>query len=770
VLHRYIPGAADEGSRVTAVTVWAAWIMTLILGVYLAARLLYGDGFDFVIDVGLATSASVATVVVAVLGLFQTRRTRPGLLVAAVAVACWASARIYHVNALDDSGSLPVPSPADVGYLAFHLLMLAALVRVVHRRMRGLSLAVLLDSAIGALGAASVVAVFLVPMLDQHFARPFSLATAIEVTFTLLDLVLIAAIAGIASAHGLDRGRHWTLLAGGLFLFTVSDVADSLYSSGYAVGSWPDLSSAVGLTLLGWWIVRAARGEPTGRASRADGPELAIPVASMIAAICILLVSSTSQVNGVAVALAGATLAAAVAPLGLRQLYFRRQARTDELTGLPNRRSFYSDVPMRIAANRKRTSALLMLDLDGFKHVNDSLGHDVGDQMLIEVGRRLQRQLQVGTHRGGLLARLGGDEFTLLLTGADAETAVAFADDICAALTEPYSMEGMEVHAGASVGIAMFPQHGDSLSLLLRKADLAMYKAKATRGGHHLYDDRDDLDGDARLTTHEELRNALTANQMVVHYQPKIDLDSGSVTGFEALVRWQHPSRGLLFPDAFLALIEEAGLIGQLTRVVLQQALDQAARWHAEGHPFTVAVNLSASSLVDSGMPARVADMVASRGLPPSALMLEVTEDYVIRNVDRARLVLTDLRNRGFRIAIDDFGTGYSSLAYLRDLPIDELKLDRSFITPMTGDSRAASLVSSTIHLAHSLNMQVVAEGVETADAYDQLAASGCDQGQGFYMSRPIPADEITKWLEQRTGADHTAADRASGVRAVSAG
>jgi EAL domain-containing protein (putative c-di-GMP-specific phosphodiesterase class I) len=246
----------------------------------------------------------------------------------------------------------------------------------------------------------------------------------------------------------------------------------------------------------------------------------------------------------------------------------------------------------------------------------------------------------------------------------------------------------------------------------------------------------------------------------VVHYQPKINLGSGTVTGFEALVRWNHPVRGLLFPDAFLGLMEEAGLIRELTRVVLQQALDQTARWHAEGNLFTVAVNLSASSLVDSKMPVRVADMVASRGLPPSALMLEITEDYVIRNVDRARAVLADLRKRGFRIAIDDFGTGYSSLAYLRDLPIDELKLDRSFITPMTGDSRAAALVSSTIHLAHSLNMQVVAEGIESVDAYDHLAAYGCDQGQGYYMSRPIPAREIAEWLEQRAGAHHAIAGR----------
>ncbi|MGO4691315.1 putative bifunctional diguanylate cyclase/phosphodiesterase [Glaciibacter sp. 2TAF33] len=751
-------------------TGWAVWVMTLMLAAHAAARVLHGDGFDAVIDGWMATSTSIATVVVAVVALFQRQRMRPGLLLAAAAVTSWAAAKAFHVHALDESGSLPVPSPADAGYLTFHVLMLAALVRLVHRRIRGLSRAVLLDSAIGALGAASVLAVFLVPMLDDSLARSFSLATVIEVTYTVLDLLLIAAVAGIASAHGLDRGRHWMLLAGGLVLFAVADIAYSLFASGYGVGSWPDLCSAVGLALVAGWISRSARSEQAGRSTRAGGPELTIPVASMIAAICILLVSSTTRVNGVAVVLAGATLAAAVAPLGLRQWYFRRQSRTDELTGLPNRRAFYTDVPMRIAANRNRTGALLMLDLDGFKHVNDSLGHDVGDQLLVKVSRRLEQQLHRGGHRGSLLARLGGDEFTLLLTGVDADMATTFAQHVCDALAELYSLDGIAVHSGASVGIAMFPQHGETLSPLLRKADLAMYKAKAARTGHHLYGDLDDVDGDTRLKTLDELRNALAAGQMVVHYQPKVDLRSGSVTGYEALVRWNHPVRGLLFPDAFLGLIEEAGLIRELTRVVLEQALDEAACWHAKGHAFTVAVNLSASSLVDSGMPRRVAEMVASRGLPPSALTLEVTEEYVIRNVDRARVVLTELRSRGFRIAIDDFGTGYSSLAYLRDLPIDELKLDRSFVSPITGDARAAALVSSTIDLAHALEMQVVAEGIESADAYGHLAAAGCDQGQGFHMSRAIPAAEIAGWLGQRPGAEPAGAEHASAVRNVSVG
>ncbi|WP_164520375.1 putative bifunctional diguanylate cyclase/phosphodiesterase [Specibacter cremeus] len=730
--------------------------MTLLVGVYAAGRLLHGPGFDVVVDVWLASLALGATAAVALFAALQTRSQRPDLIFVVAAVTSWVSGQSYYVLALDGADSLPVPSPADFGFLGFCIFMVGAMVTLIHRRMRGLTLTVLLDSAVGALGAASVLAVFFGPVLDNAVKHSFSLATIIEVSYPLFDIVLIAAIAGIGAAQGFETGRHWTLLAGGLVLFTVADVIYGLDESTYLQGSWIDLCWTIGLALIAWWVTRSAHARHGAGSTAFHISALAIPMASMIAALGILLLSSNMPMDTLAIVLAGVTLAVAAVALGLRQLSFRRQARTDELTGLLNRRAFYTDVPTRLT----RPSALILLDLDGFKHINDSLGHDVGDRMLVEVGQRLKRQLHSRQphhrlRRRGLLTRLGGDEFALLLPGDDAHRAMVVAGELCTILAEPYSLEGIAVQSSASMGIAVFPEHGDNLSILLRKADLAMYKAKAAHTGHHVYGDSDDSHGDERLRMLEELRNALATNELVLHYQPKINLDSGAVTGFEALVRWDHPRRGLLLPDAFLGLVEEAGLMREMTRVVLEEALDQTASWHAQGHNFTVAVNLSASSLVDAGLPGRIADMVTSRGLPVSALMLEVTEDYVVRNVSRARTILTELRNHGFRIAIDDFGTGYSSLAYLRDLPIDELKLDRSFITPMTKDSRAAVLVSSTIDLAHSLKMDVVAEGIETADAYGDLVIFGCDQGQGYYMSRPIPADDIAGWLDERPALSH---------------
>ena len=458
------------------------------------------------------------------------------------------------------------------------------------------------------------------------------------------------------------------------------------------------------------------------------------------------------RVSGLAVLFASAALimAAVRTQLAFRKLVsmadLQSQALTDDLTGLPNRRALYATVPLRLAASTDRPSALLLLDLDRFKEVNDSLGHNVGDRLLVHVGRRLAEQLGADD----LLARLGGDEFALLLGDAGPEDAAAMADKLRAALAEPFTLEGIALQANVSIGIALYPHHGLDLTGLLRKADMAMYVAKSTRAGHQIYVSANDSRGDERLRTLQELRVALRDDELTLHYQPKIDLATGEVRGVEALVRWNHPRRGLLHPDQFLTLVEEAGMMHDMTQVVLGKALDQAAIWQTQGRPVTVAVNLSASSLIDASLPARIGAMIADRALSASALLLEITEDFLMADRDRAHGILTLLRESGIQIAIDDFGTGYSSLSYLRDLPIDEIKLDRSFVLPMADNTRAATLVASTIALAHGLGMRIVAEGVEVEDAYLDLARLGCDQAQGYFISRPLPAAALDAWFTER--------------------
>ncbi|MEO6144797.1 MAG: EAL domain-containing protein [Dermatophilaceae bacterium] len=448
-----------------------------------------------------------------------------------------------------------------------------------------------------------------------------------------------------------------------------------------------------------------------------------------------------------AVALRGARL---VQKLGF-------DATHDALTGLANRRGLYTDGQARLANASGLRRALLLLDLDKFKEVNDSLGHHAGDQLLVEVGTRLRGQL-----RGGdLLARLGGDEFAVLLEDAGSDEASSVAEDLRARLAEPFtppagpsSLGSLTLHSTVSIGIALFPDDGVDLSALLRKADIALYKAKTSGAGHHVYNDIDHDNGAARLRTVDELQSAITSGQFVLHYQPKVDLATGGVHAVEALARWEHPTRGLLYPDAFIDLVEVSGLMRAMTRLVLEIAIGQAATWQGQGQHLTISVNLSASSLVDEGLPEEVFAMLATRGVPPAALQLEITEEFLMADRERARKILTRLRGGGVQISIDDYGTGYSSLSYLRDLPVDELKLDQSFVFPMIKDPRAAALVASSIALAHSLGLRMVAEGVETDAAYSELTRLGCDQAQGYFMSRPVPAAELDRWLRNRPTID----------------
>jgi diguanylate cyclase (GGDEF)-like protein len=681
---------------------------------------------------------------------------------AAAAVTSFAAGNTYYIAMMAGVGSLPFPSLADVGYLGFYPLMVAALAVAVRRHVRGLASSVWLDCAVGSLGAAAVLAVLLSAVLSSALTSSSWLATVVAVAYPMFDLVLVAAVAGVAVLGGRHIGNRWLLVLVGMLVFAAGDVVYALQvaANTYVVGTPLDAAWAIGLALLVLWVDgvertdRATAQETNRGISRAA---LLMPVVATAAGLGVLLVSSRVTLSTLAVSLAGVTLVAAAArtQAAFRQVAWMADLRrlastTDDLTGLPNRRALYAEGHARLVEPQRRRLALLMLDLDKFKEVNDSLGHHAGDLLLVQVGISLSEHLR----EGDLLARLGGDEFAVLLEDTGHDEAVDVAVKLRAALAEPFALEDIALHTSVSVGIALFPEHGLDLSSLLRRADIAMYKAKASGTGQHVYNGADDADDATRLQTVEELRTALTTDQLLLCYQPKVDLVTGEVNSVEALVRWDHPTRGLLYPDAFLNLVEESGLMPGLTRVVLAQALDQVATWHAQGRALNVAVNLSASSLVDADLPQQVASMLAARGVPPRALQLEITEEFLMADRDRAREILTQLRHSGVQISVDDYGTGYSSLSYLRDLPVDELKLDRSFVFPMADDARAAALVASTIDLAHSLGLRMVAEGVETEVTYCELARLGCDQAQGYYLSRPVPAAELDYWLDNRHRTD----------------
>ena len=414
----------------------------------------------------------------------------------------------------------------------------------------------------------------------------------------------------------------------------------------------------------------------------------------------------------------------------------------DPLTDLPNRSLFHDRAQQAILASRRDQTgiALMILDLDRFKEVNDTLGHHNGDLLLQEIGARLRG----GLRESDSVARLGGDEFGLLLPNvADGAEALMLGERVRAVLRRPFTLEGVTLDVEASIGIAIYPEHGDDVDSLLQRADVAMYLAKEDRSGCELYaSDRDEY-SPHRLALAAELRRALDEKELVLHYQPKADLSDGRIVAVEALVRWQHPEHGLLTPDQFVPLAEATGLIRELTLTVLDEALHQQRVWRDDGIDIRVAVNLSARDLYDLTLPASTAELLAKHDVPPTSLELEITESVIVADPMRARAILNRLSEMGVVLAIDDYGTGYSSLGYLKRLPIDEMKIDRSFVMQMADDRNDAAIVRSTVELGRNLGLKVVAEGVETAAAWAHLKALGCDFAQGYYLSKPVPAAEI---------------------------
>jgi diguanylate cyclase (GGDEF)-like protein len=428
-----------------------------------------------------------------------------------------------------------------------------------------------------------------------------------------------------------------------------------------------------------------------------------------------------------------------------------RMATTDELTGLSNRERFHARLEEEISAAGPANErfAVMLMDLDRFKEVNDTLGHHYGDLLLRELGPRLVDC--VGAD--GLVARLGGDEFAVLpgTRSEDPKFLEELAGRLLACVQEPFTVDELSLEVGASVGIARFPIDGRSANALLRRADVAMYTAKETQTGWKFYAVEHDHHSVRRLSVLSDVRRALSTGEVVVHYQPKVHVDDLRVSGAEALVRWEHPEHGLLAPAAFVPAVEQTGLIGPLTRHVLERSIWQCAEWRAEGRNLSVAVNLSVRNLLDRDLPREIEAMLSSYGLPPESLELEITESMIMSDPDRATAIVARLSALGVRLSVDDFGTGYSSLANLKRLPIDELKIDRSFVSPMLQDESDLIIVRSTINLAHDLGLKVIAEGVEDGPTLERLAVFGCDLAQGYHLSRPLAAPAFADWLKIAT-------------------
>lgn len=436
--------------------------------------------------------------------------------------------------------------------------------------------------------------------------------------------------------------------------------------------------------------------------------------------------------------------------------YISHLAHHDALTNLPNRRLLHDRLDQALARARrnKLIVATLFIDLDHFKQINDTLGHPTGDLLLIGVAERLKGCMR----ESDTIARIGGDEFAMVLPEISrVEASTAFAEQVLSALKSPFVLEGNEVFVSASMGISLYPNDGEEAETLLRKADIAMYRSKQQgRDTYHFYLPAMNFKASERLELSADLRHALERQELLLHYQPLFHLDAGSIVGFEALLRWQHPRLGLVAPDRFIPLAEETGLITAIGEWVLRSACAQARKWHAWGYPsLRVYVNLSKRQLNRSSLSKTVTEVLGQTGLQPQLLELELTERGIMRNPETSIATLRELKEAGVRIAIDDFGTGYSSLSHLKNFPIDTLKIDRSFVRETASQPVNAAIVMAVITMAHGLEMEVTAEGVETAQQLAFLRQHRCDQAQGFLLGYPLPEDALPGLLREEPRVAH---------------
>lgn len=424
----------------------------------------------------------------------------------------------------------------------------------------------------------------------------------------------------------------------------------------------------------------------------------------------------------------------------------RHNALHDELTSLPNRTLLIERIRQSILHAKRNINplAILVMDLDRFKEINDALGHHYGDFLLQKVAERLQNIIR----ESDTLARLGGDEFAVALTNADTEQAKVVSQKITEALQHPFMIEGHSLSIGISIGISIYPQHGNDCDSLLQHADVAMYSAKSTESHYAVYDVAQDHFTLNRLMLMADLRETLQKEEcMTLHFQPKVMIKTNQIQGVESLIRWKHPEMGLIPPDHFIPLAEQGGIIRQLSKWVLKAAVKQLADWHKKGLDLPISVNLSIKDLQNLNLPLMIKELLNDYQIKPSCLMLEITETSMMLDPDHTFEVISNLHALGVQLSIDDFGTGYSSLAYLKQLPAEELKIDKSFVRNMLKDDNDEVIVRTTIDLAKNLGLDVIAEGVETEEIYNYLKRLNCDMAQGYYICKPLPAHEFEAWL-----------------------
>ena len=734
---------------------WVAYaLMALLLVGYLASLIVRGPGRSSeLLDGWSVDGFEMLAAALCIVRGFTRRPGRAVALTLGFGLFMWASGDIaLTVESL--GGVTPsTPSLADAFYLGFYPLTYVAAVTFMRGEVRRLATPSWLDGAVASVGTASVCAAFAFERV-LHLAGGTSAATATNLAYPVGDVLLLSLVVGGSTVMSGRRKAPWLLMAAGMAINALGDTA-SLFGTSFGASrlgfifdaiAWP--TSMLVLSMSVW-----LRPHPSDLQILRKPALFVIPGLSAACALVVLFVGNLHTTSRLALGLAtaalllvGIRLVVSVREMRSLSAERRHQSVTDELTGLGNRRylftvldAFFADYD--VTAAQPRSMAFLFLDLNHFKEINDTFGHPAGDKLLKQLGPRLSACLR----EADLPIRLGGDEFVVVLVDGDVGYATAVAQRLTDRLAEPFVLDTARVHIGASIGIALAPTDATDAASLLWCADVAMYRAKLAGTPFAIYQPDLDKNGN-RLLLLDELRTAIDERQLVLHYQPQLDLRTGRIVAVESLLRWAHPRLGIVPPLEFLPLAEEAGLMGAITTLVLTSALAQCSAWRNAGDPLSVAVNISPANLLDPRFTDIVRDLLASHQVPAEALVMEITETTVISHFDRSRSVIQELWDQGIVVSIDDFGAGFTSLAHLSSLAVKELKLDRIFIAALTGDDsgRALDLVRATINLGHALGLRIVAEGIEDHATLELLSDLGCDLGQGNFISQPKPAHQLT--------------------------
>jgi diguanylate cyclase (GGDEF)-like protein len=730
-----------------------ALLVALLLAYAISLVVRRGDQQWTWLDGWMVCAFELAASVLCISRGIRNRPSRPVALSLGSALLMWSIGDVLLTAESIGRSTAPSVSVADVFYLLFYPLAYVACVLLFQRGTYRINKPNWLDGIVAGGGASALCAAFAFHSIN-HFTGGSTLSTTVNLAYPIGDFLLLLFVFGGSAVLSSNSTRQWFLMASGLIVIVVGDTFNVFQASGQMSRFGSDINSVawpLAILLMSASVWAPRRFTNLLRPQHLQG--FIITALATVAALGVLVSGTLNEVSHVAIGLAVGTLVVIGIRLTISARRLRmiteerhRQANTDELTGLGNRRQLAQVLDIffdeqRADERRTREMAFLFVDLNSFKEVNDSFGHPAGDELLRQLGPRLAASLE----GEGLAVRMGGDEFAVVLMDADANAAAKVAHQIVDEITKPFILHKITATVGASIGIALMPHDAKSAIDLMWCADVAMYRAKLGNAPFVFYDQK--LDGEEdQVTLSESLRDAVNSGDLTLHYQPQLDMRNGQITAVEALIRWPHPTLGLIPPMKFLPLAEKAGLMWTLTTWVLNEALGQCAIWHRRGQHIAVSVNVATTELLQVGFLELVEELLTRYDVPADYLVIEITETTIISDFVRSQEVIRDLRRLGVLVSIDDFGAGFTSLAYLRSLDVGELKLDRTFISSLSTQEnvRDFEIVRATINLGHEMGLRVVAEGIEDVTTLEILNDLGCDIAQGYYISRPTSADKIS--------------------------